>query len=960
LSQIQATMKNIIFLLITMCFFYEVKAQTNVCGTSPLSKEQYNKLKLISTETQSSKDFRMPGVVRNVTLNINIMVYPDGPITSIADVQMQVDSANYYFANAGIEFTICNVNLVPYTHNWFGWDINYENQIGAVYDLPGCLNIYYVDYIPNASAYAYYAMPYSPDRIIMGQRLSGEIFAHELGHSFNLIHTHGDVLSPYGTEEWVNGNNCATTGDLICDTPADPNLYVNRVDTLCNYIDTTSADSLGFLFVPDTRNIMSYTPFKCYEHFTQGQYDRIAYTMTHARAYLKSGEHVAASITAPASACIYDAPITLTANPPGGTFSGIGITGNQFDPAAAGPGMHVITYTPTVAASNPESTDQYYSYSDTAYNTASAWQSFTAAIAENLVAFSFSIKSSAAQPVIATLYDGTGVSGTVLSRDTIQIDADSLFNWKKLILQQPVHLNSGSDYTFEIVTTAGNIEMAGNRYNVYSSGTTDKTNDLSFITHVLTDLPFCGNGVQHMINVSAPPAPVITNLYPVYCIDAPAQPVNGSPGGGISIINGDTAAVIDPSALGTGQHSLYYIYTNNFGCSNDSTFTFTVNDTTAITPVIPSLICTADPVINLSGLPAGGNFYMDGQLMLTTQIDPGVLSGGVHAISYTYEATYPWIDTVDQDNYFASSNASYSLGFGQTAWQSFTAGQDGYLNQVDFGVYVSDTTTFNYKIYKGEGTAGQLLYSNAFQASNNSTNQREFPVPPFQFFLEKDSMYTFELGMNPTVNNTIAYNDSVYTSGNCHLAFIGLPESDFKFQTHINSVYQCGLDSVVSQFIISASPVVNLGNDTSIAFGQMILLDAGNPGCTYQWSTGAVSQSFFVAGNIIVTVTVTNADGCSATDTIQISVISGIEELQSAFSIAPNPVNDQLKISADHFIEGIIIVNALGQPVYNWHNPIQDKKTFTVNTSQLTEGVYLVKVLMNGAWSSRKIIEVKN
>jgi cellobiose-specific phosphotransferase system component IIB len=42
-----------------------------------------------------------------------------------------------------------------------------------------------------------------------------------------------------------------------------------------------------------------------------------------------------------------DGPVTLTGVPPGGTFSGNGITGDQFDPAAAGLGNHEIVYSYT-------------------------------------------------------------------------------------------------------------------------------------------------------------------------------------------------------------------------------------------------------------------------------------------------------------------------------------------------------------------------------------------------------------------------------------------------------------------------------------------------------------------------------------------------------------------------------------------------------------------------------------
>ena len=44
------------------------------------------------------------------------------------------------------------------------------------------------------------------------------------------------------------------------------------------------------------------------------------------------------------SFCLTDPAYTLSANVGGGTFSGAGVAGNDFDPATAGVGTHVITY----------------------------------------------------------------------------------------------------------------------------------------------------------------------------------------------------------------------------------------------------------------------------------------------------------------------------------------------------------------------------------------------------------------------------------------------------------------------------------------------------------------------------------------------------------------------------------------------------------------------------------------
>ncbi len=99
-------------------------------------------------------------------------------------------------------------------------------------------------------------------------------FTHEMGHYFGLLHTFEGNGS-----ELVNGDNCDTEGDLVCDTPADNyepgdavDLYVDE-DNDCRFINTDQ-DANGQYYRPDVGNIMSYYPCRC--GFTTGQYLRMA------------------------------------------------------------------------------------------------------------------------------------------------------------------------------------------------------------------------------------------------------------------------------------------------------------------------------------------------------------------------------------------------------------------------------------------------------------------------------------------------------------------------------------------------------------------------------------------------------------------------------------------------------------------------------------------------------------
>jgi len=69
----------------------------------------------------------------------------------------------------------------------------------------------------------------------------------------------------------------------------------------------------------------------------------------------------------------------------------------------------------------------------------------------------------------------------------------------------------------------------------------------------------------------------------------------------------------------------------------------------------------------------------------------------------------------------------------------------------------------------------------------------------------------------------------------------------------------------------NAIPVVNLGADKSICSNAPTTLDAGNAGATYLWSTGDTTQTILAANVGTYSVTVTNANGCIATDEIMIT-----------------------------------------------------------------------------------------
>lgn len=66
-------------------------------------------------------------------------------------------------------------------------------------------------------------------------------------------------------------------------------------------------------------------------------------------------------------------------------------------------------------------------------------------------------------------------------------------------------------------------------------------------------------------------------------------------------------------------------------------------------------------------------------------------------------------------------------------------------------------------------------------------------------------------------------------------------------------------------------PVIDLGADTALC-DTALLLNAGNPGMNFSWSTGATSQMISANSSGVYSVTVTDTAGCSSSDTINVTL----------------------------------------------------------------------------------------
>lgn len=77
--------------------------------------------------------------------------------------------------------------------------------------------------------------------------------------------------------------------------------------------------------------------------------------------------------------------------------------------------------------------------------------------------------------------------------------------------------------------------------------------------------------------------------------------------------------------------------------------------------------------------------------------------------------------------------------------------------------------------------------------------------------------------------------------------------------------------------VVNPLPLVDIGNDTTVCDGFVLLLDAGNAGSAYAWNTGPATQTINAAVTGSYSVTVTDGNLCWERDTLNLTVLNNAD-----------------------------------------------------------------------------------
>lgn len=261
--------------ILVVCFLSIGSKAQKICGTdtrhslpiSPTQLQAYRQRLSLARLTQDTV---------YLPLQIHLVRSSSGQQANETAILQSIGVLNQRFKPTGMQFVLCQTFHYIESDGFSSLDDASESrQLIASYNNPQTIDLYYVNDVTYGDLCGFASMGWIDDGYIVlkkGCENNGSL-EHEMGHYFNLFHTHE---TQYGAE-LVDGSNCSTAGDMLCDTPADPNLQYEVLAPHCKYASTTLKDANGQLYKPLEDNIMSYAARVCANNFTTDQIVRMRY-----------------------------------------------------------------------------------------------------------------------------------------------------------------------------------------------------------------------------------------------------------------------------------------------------------------------------------------------------------------------------------------------------------------------------------------------------------------------------------------------------------------------------------------------------------------------------------------------------------------------------------------------------------------------------------------------------------
>ena len=204
-----------------------------------------------------------------------------------------------------------------------------------------------------------------------------------------------------------------------------------------------------------------------------------------------------------------------------------------------------------------------------------------------------------------------------------------------------------------------------------------------------------------------------------------------------------------------------------------------------------------------------------------------------------------------------------------------------------------------------------------------------------------------------------ALNGGEFTAVN---TFSNLSQGDYTYQ--VRDANGCIVGGAFNldepeELVIGASAVVHEaeGDDGFIE----IEVDGGTPPYTYEWSNGSTEEDISGLSGGTYTVIITDANGCTYEESFIVESTVGIDELLllNDVKVFPNPANDLVFIELKNSYDDMLVEFLTEDGKIVRSKIITKENTIKFNVSDLSAGIYFVKLIYRDNIKTIKVLLVK-
>jgi gliding motility-associated-like protein len=456
-----------------------------------------------------------------------------------------------------------------------------------------------------------------------------------------------------------------------------------------------------------------------------------------------------------------------------------------------------------------------------------------------------------------------------------------------------------------------------------------------------------GMSLQNCPSVNTPTTQVTVNITPTISI-APTTATICSGNSTVLSPGGANTYTLQPGALtgssftlspsSTITYSLSGMSLQNCPSINTPTAQVTVNITPTISIApITTTICSGNSTVLT---PGGANTYT---------LQPGALTGSSFTLSPSSTTTYSLngmslqnCPSVNTPTTQVTVNITPTISINSGAiciGQSFTMVPSGANTYTYSGgsAVVSPASTSSYTV---TGTASNGCISATGAVSQVTVN----PLPVITIAATSTSVCQ---GQSATLSASGANTYTWNTSSNARNITVS-PLTTTSYTVHGSNGPGCIASSAFT-LVTYVTPTVNIGGDVEIHFGEAYPFNPTQTGAvSYLWSPTtelsnplSINPTVIAESDITYTLTVTSADGCIASDAVNVKVLN---DLIIANYMSPNGdgANDTWKVNAPGLIRdySVVIIDSYGKTVFsvgrNYNNEFDGK----LGGQDLPDGVY--------------------